>query len=80
MVACGLKNPPAKSGDTGDMSLIPGSGRSSRGGNGNPHQYSCLENPWAEDLGRLQSMENAESDRTEHTGTHNIIPGTDPCL
>ena len=27
------------------MSWIPGSGRSSRGGHGNPPQYSCLENP-----------------------------------
>ena len=29
----------------GDLSLIPGSGRSSGEGNGNPLQYSCLENP-----------------------------------
>ena len=29
----------------GDPSLIPGSGRSSGEGNGNPLQYSCLENP-----------------------------------
>jgi len=29
----------------GDMGLIPGSGRSSGEGNGNPLQYSCLENP-----------------------------------
>ena len=28
-----------------DMSLIPGLGRSPGGGNGNPLQYSCLENP-----------------------------------
>ena len=28
-----------------DVSLIPGSGRSSGEGNGNPLQYSCLENP-----------------------------------
>ena len=27
------------------MDLIPGSGRSPGGGNGNPLQYSCLENP-----------------------------------
>ena len=27
------------------MALIPGSGRSSGEGNGNPFQYSCLENP-----------------------------------
>ena len=29
----------------GDLGLIPGSGRSSGEGNGNPFQYSCLENP-----------------------------------
>ena len=31
--------------DAGDVSLIPGSGRSSREANGNPLQYSCLGNP-----------------------------------
>ena len=36
------KNPPA---NAGDMGSIPGSGRSCGGGNGNPLQYSCLENP-----------------------------------
>ena len=30
---------------SGDPSSIPGSGRSSREGNGNPLQYSCLKNP-----------------------------------
>ena len=30
---------------SGDTSLIPGWGRSSGGGNGNPLHYSCLENP-----------------------------------
>ena len=29
----------------GDLGLIPGSGRSPAEGNGNPLQYSCLENP-----------------------------------
>ena len=29
----------------GDVSLIPGSGRSPGGGHGNPLHYSCLENP-----------------------------------
>ena len=37
-----VKNPPANAGDTG---LIPGSGRSSGEGNGNPLQYSCLGSP-----------------------------------
>ena len=40
-----VKNPPANPGDVGDVGWIPGSGRSSEGGNGNPLQYSCLENP-----------------------------------
>ena len=30
--------------NAGDMGLIPDSGRSPKGGNGNPLQYSCLEN------------------------------------
>ena len=44
---CGtvVKNPPAYVGDTRYVRLIPGSGRSPVVGNGNPHQYSCLENP-----------------------------------
>jgi len=44
-VAQQVKNPPANAGNTGDKGLIPGSGRSPGGGNGNPLQYSCLENP-----------------------------------
>ena len=32
-------------GATGDAGSIPGSGGSTGGGNGNPLQYSCLENP-----------------------------------
>ena len=31
--------------NAGDLGSIPGSGRSSGEGNGNPLQYSCLENP-----------------------------------
>ena len=40
-----VKNPPAKVGDSGDVTFIPGLGRSPTEGNGNPLQYSCLENP-----------------------------------
>ena len=39
------KNPPANAGATRDSCLIPGSGRLGGGGNGNPLQYSGLENP-----------------------------------
>ena len=31
--------------NAGDMGFIPGSGRSPGGGNSNPLQYSCLDNP-----------------------------------
>ena len=31
--------------NAGDLGSIPGSGRSSGEGNGNPYQYSCLGNP-----------------------------------
>ena len=37
-----VKNPPA---DAGDPGSIPKLGRSPGGGNSNPFQYSCLENP-----------------------------------
>ena len=40
-----VKNLPASAGATGDVGLIPGSGRSPEEGNGNPLQYSCLGNP-----------------------------------
>ena len=40
-----VKNLPASAGGAGHAGLIPGSGRSPGGGNGNPLQYSCQENP-----------------------------------
>ena len=40
-----VKNPLANAGDMRDVGSIPGLGRSSGGGLGNPLQYSCLENP-----------------------------------
>ena len=47
MLTTGLvvKNPPFNAGDIRDVGLIPESGRSPVGGNGNPLQYSSLENP-----------------------------------
>ena len=40
-----VKNPLAKAEDNGDFGLLPALGRSLGRGNGNPLQYSCLENP-----------------------------------
>ena len=40
-----VKIPPANARDSGDLGLIPGLGRSPRGGNGNPLQYPCWVKP-----------------------------------
>ena len=67
MVVLGLprwlsgKESTCNAGAGGDVSLIPGLGRSPRGGHGNPLQYSCLENPM--EPGGLQSI---GSQRVEH--------------
>ena len=42
--------------NVGDTSSIPGLVRSPGEGNGTPLQYSCLEIPWTEEPGGLQSM------------------------
>ena len=42
--------------NVGDLGSIPGFGRSPGEGNGNPLQYSCLENSMSEEPGGLQSM------------------------
>ena len=39
------KNAPASAGDVGDMASVPGLGRCPGGGQGNPLQFSCQENP-----------------------------------
>ena len=48
-----VKNPPA---NAGDMGSVPGLGRSPRGGNSKPLQYSCLEILWTEEPDNLQSI------------------------
>ena len=51
-----VKNPPANLGDAGDWGLIHESGRSPRGGNGNPLQYLAWKIPWTGEPRGLQSM------------------------
>ena len=56
------KNLPANAGDIRDAGLIPGTGRSPGGGQGNALQYPCLQNPmdreawWATDHGLAKSQ------------------------
>ena len=62
-----VKNPPASAGDTRDTGSIPGSGRSPERGNGNPLQYSCLENPMDRGAWWATVHAVAESGTTEAT-------------
>ena len=66
-----VKNLLANAGDPRDMGSIPGSGRSSGEGNGNPIQYSCLGDPM--DRGAWRATVRGghkESDTTEQLSTH----------
>ena len=51
-----VKDPSANAGDGRDAGSVPASGGFPGEGNGNPLQYSCLENPRVEKPGGLQSM------------------------
>ena len=69
-----VKNPSANTGDTRDMGLIPELGRSPGVGNGNPLQYSCLENPHGDrTLADYSPWGYRESNMTEHTHTHRYL-------
>ena len=62
-----VKSLPANAGAVRDLGSIPGSGRSTGGGHGNPLQCSCLENPidrgaWWATVHRI-----TESDTTDAT-------------
>ena len=58
-------------GDTRDPGSIPGSGRSPGGGNGNPLQYSCLDNSHGQrSLAGYSPQRHKESDMTEQLSTH----------
>ena len=66
------KESACSTGDVGDMSSIPGSGRSPGDGHGDPLQHSCLKNPvnrgvWQAPWGRKQ-LDTGEA--TEHACTH----------
>ena len=60
-----VKNPYDNAGDSGYAGPIPELGRSPGGGNGNPLQYSCLENPidrgaWRANFHEITELDTAE--------------------
>ena len=65
----------ASASNAGDPGSIPGSGRSSGEGNGNPLQYSCLESPMDGGAGRA-TVHGVTESRTQlsnsHTHTHQV--------
>ena len=63
-----VKNPPANAGNLRDMGFVTGSGRFPGGGHGNPHQYSCLENPMNKGVYGV-----TESDTTEETKHRRLV-------
>ena len=72
-----IKNLPANAGDTRDVSLIPGLGRSPGVGNDNRPQYSCLENSMDRGAYRAMSYEITKNQTSlslslthRHTHTH----------
>ena len=58
-----VKNPPGNAGATGHSGSIPGSGRYPGEANGNPLQYSCLENPMEREAWQVIVHLMAESTR-----------------
>ena len=69
-----VKNPPANA-DTRDTDSIPGLGRSPEVGNGNPLQYSCLENSMDRGAWRATVHGVAELDMTEHIYLSVMVTG-----
>ena len=73
-----VKNLPANAGDATDAHSIPGLGRSPEGGNGNPLQYPCVEDPM--DRGAWQATVHEVAKGTTRLSTHaiaNLIKNTD---
>jgi len=68
-----MKNPPANARASGDAGLIPGLGRSPGGGNGNPVQYSCWDNPMAKGAGWALFHSVTKSQMQLSTHAHQIL-------
>ena len=68
-----VRNSSANAGDAGDVGLIPGSKTSPEEGNGNPSQYSCLENPMDREAWRATGPQVVKSQTWLNNHTHSPI-------
>ena len=66
-----VKNLPANAGDTEDAGSTPGLGRSPGVGNGNPLEYSCLENSM--DRGACQATVHGVAKSLPRLSTHTLL-------
>ena len=76
-----VKNPPSNSGVPGDEGLTPEMGRPPGGGNGNPLQYSCLENPidrgaWQATVHGVTKSQTQLSDQHPHFLCSDYLPSS----
>ena len=74
-----VKTSPANVGHIRDKGLIPGWGTFPGGGNGNPHQYSCLENPmdrgaWLATVREVAKSWTQLSDSAQHSSIKVLDP------
>ena len=67
------KESACNAGDARDAGSIPGTGRSPGVGNGNPLQYSFLENPMNRGAWQVTAYSVTEADTTGHTHMNTII-------
>ena len=72
-----VKNLPANTGDTRDADSMPGLGRSPRGGNDNPLQYSCLEYFMNRGTWQATDCRVTESARLSNSALHTLSMGFD---
>ena len=65
-----VKNPPASARDTRDIGSVPGLERSPGGGNGNPLQYSCLEDSLDKEV---HGVAKNQTQMSAHTCIHTLL-------
>ena len=74
-----VKNQPANAEEARDVGLIPGSGRSPRGGNDNPLQCSSLKNSMDRGAWRATVWGRKESDMTEQAACTSVNTSLNKC-